>query len=145
MMLGLKRANFRALIEGQKVGAIVHADGLLLFANQAFADVLGGGKPEKVVTDTPAYGWVALEDKERLQFRYKKIDRGKEHSARYDFRVRRSDGTEAWVEGFDHEVQWEGAPAIYTVVVEITSRKKYENNLLNLQVNQDINRFCNQL
>jgi PAS domain S-box-containing protein len=128
-MFGIKQVNFQALVEGRCAGTIVHRDGEIFFANQAFADILAARGPDALVSRSEPDAWIAPDDRKRLRKRYEKILDGETPSKRYEFRVLRHDGTEAWVEAFDHPIEWAGTECIHSLVLDISLRKTYVETL----------------
>ncbi len=116
---------YRTLAEHVADGVTLVQDGRFLFANVAFAAMLGcsgpaglvGGKVEEIF---------AGERFEGIRDKYRNPEKTEE--ARPVFRVRfetREVG-ECWMEGYHHFLTWKGRPALLTTLRDITERRVRE-------------------
>ena len=127
-----KEEQFRNLFEGSIQGVLVHRDYQMLFANQAFASMLGYGSPEELLREIPlAKDFLPPEDMEYMgrinQHRNEGLDVPDVHEARFLHR----NGSPIHVELFVRMIEWEGENANQTTCIDITERKKAEAALVN--------------
>ncbi len=122
--LALKRSEtkFRDIVEGSLQGIVVMRGTKIVFANSAFARMLGVSAAEEVV---------ALDDVRRIlpQGIDADIDAFwvEAMARRLDGRVQRSllrsiDGRSIWVDAIGKLVDWEGAPAFLMTFIDVTAR-----------------------
>ncbi|MCH8844607.1 MAG: PAS domain S-box protein, partial [SAR324 cluster bacterium] len=126
--LKASETQFRSLIEGSIQGINVVKDGVMVFANQAMADIFGYAGTQDIV-GTQINDRIAPEEHERLlAFREARL-RGEDTPAQYEFRGIRKDGKYIWVQVFAHSITWEDEPAILVTLIDITARKQAEEAL----------------
>jgi PAS domain S-box-containing protein/putative nucleotidyltransferase with HDIG domain len=124
--------KYRVLVEHSLQGMVM-AQGLpprLVFANAALADILGYTVEELLAL--PPEETVILvhpEDREFFFTRYRDRLDGKPTIPGYEFRGIRKDGTTCWLELHANRVNFNGKPAVQAVFVDITERKKAEEQL----------------
>ncbi len=124
--------KFRNLIEGSIQGVWINRglDQLVIFANQAIADMLGYAGPEDLfalrTSDIFAPGEYGRIQKFDVARRKGDIENA---PARYEAQFVRKDGAVVWVEVVVNLIDWEGAPAFQGTVVDISERKKAESAL----------------
>ena len=124
--------KFRNLIEGSIQGVFIDRglDDPVIFANQAIADMLGYESTDDVLTLKASdlfapheYSRVKKHDEARLKGDFANAP------ARFEAQYIRRDGSLIWTENIVNIICWEGALAFQSTVVDITSRKKAENQL----------------
>jgi len=117
---------FQALVEQSLVGIYVIQDGLLKYANAAFAQ-MNGYRPDEIV-GRPLTELVAPDS---LQDVLAKVDerlrRGS--SMRYCTRGRHRDGYEIDIDVHGSAVEFQGRPAVVGVAIDISERLAYEREL----------------
>ncbi|MCW5751106.1 MAG: PAS domain S-box protein, partial [Alphaproteobacteria bacterium] len=128
--LRASEARFRSLVEGSIQGIVIHRNGGILFANKAYADIHGYPDPESVVALGHVHLLVAPEERERIAAYNRSHLAGHSTPSRYEFRGLKSDGHEIWMENRVSVVDWEGGPALQSIVVDITERKRAEQELV---------------
>jgi|GEM_PF-2210332 len=122
--LAVKRseAKFRDIVEGSIQGIVILRGTRIVFANDAFAKMLGMSSPEEVA---------AIDDARRL------LPKGMNANAdlfwaeasarRLDGKVNRSllrgiDGRTVWIDAVGRLIEWEGAPAFLLTIIDVTQR-----------------------
>ena len=118
--------KFRNLIEGSIQGVFIHANWQPLFVNQALADMLGYDGPEDLLALDSMSRIIAPEDYPRLNAYRKARIRGEAAPVRHTARYQRKDGSIVWLEAINSNVDWDGAPAIQSVVIDVTDRIQAE-------------------
>jgi PAS domain S-box-containing protein len=135
-------AKFRDIVEGSIQGIVILRGMRIVFANNAFARMLGVGSPDEVT---------ALDDVRRLTPKGMDSDGAafwtEAAAGRLDGQVSRSmmrgvDGRTVWIDMAGRLIEWEGAPAFLLTVIDVTDRhladqalvrKSEELESLNLQ------------
>ena len=121
--------RFRELAEGSIQGIVVQRDDERLFANQAWADMHGyAGQEISELPRDPA-ALIAPEELEQVQDIRYALQYGIGETRRYEYRALRRDGSTLWLECVERVVQWRNRPALQSTVIDISERKKAEDNL----------------
>ncbi|MDA1073080.1 MAG: ATP-binding protein [Proteobacteria bacterium] len=128
--LRASESRFRSLVEGSIQGIVIHRDGRMLFANKAYADIHGYPDPESVVALGQLELMIAPDERERVTGFNQAHLAGSTTPSRYEFRGLKSDGHEIWLENRVSIVDWEGGHALQSIVVDITERKRAEQELV---------------
>ena len=114
--------KFRNLVEGSRQGVCIHRDFKPLFANQAYADMLGFDFPDDVLALESLLTVYVPEERKQIAANLAARERGAPMETVYKRRALRRDGTRIWVENQISVVEWEGAPAIQITSLDITER-----------------------
>ncbi|MEX2451334.1 MAG: PAS domain S-box protein [Rhodospirillales bacterium] len=122
--LRLSEQRFRTLFDSFNQGILIHIDHHSLYANQALAEMYGYDSVEEIMALDDARALIAPE------FR-----RATRHSSAltmnqaYDLEYRglKKDGSEFWVDKHVFIILWDGKPAVCSVRVDVTERKKAED------------------
>ena len=122
-------ARFRNLVEGSVQGVLIHIDQNPLFVNQAYAEIFGYDSPEELVAQGSALGHVAPQERDRMRAYSKARLRGDDTPVTYEFEGIHKDGTPIWLENRARGITWKGKPAVQRTLVDITERKRAEENL----------------
>jgi PAS domain S-box-containing protein len=123
------RAAFRHIIDGSLQGIYVHDQHRFLFCNQTFADIFGYDGPEQVLALGDVLQCYALPERERLRGYYQARVGGGRPPVRYEFQGLRKDGSTIWLENQVRVVNWQGQQAILATVIDISERKRAEQEL----------------
>jgi PAS domain S-box-containing protein len=127
--------RFRRLVQDSLQGIMIHRAGTPVFANQAYAEMYGYDTPEDILrVENIFQEIIAPEDRDRLYHYFQCRSRGEPAPTHYTCRGVRRDGTYIWVENLITVVQWEGDIAIQCSVVDITDRKRAEDERQQLEV-----------
>ena len=118
--------RYRALVDALPEAVFVHRGGEgLLFLNEAARKLVGASTPHELIGRSP-FVFADDADREALAQRTREIlERGTPAEPR-EARIRRLDGSVIWVEVQGVRVQFAGAPAVQSVMREITTRKERE-------------------
>ncbi len=120
--------RYRDLIEGSIQGVLIHAEGKIVFANQAYADIFGYDSPDELLAQESAYAHVAPHEHERMKG-YRNARLGGEDITAYEFEGIKKDGSHIWLENRGRAIKWDGKPAIQRTIVDITERKQAQERL----------------
>lgn len=121
--------RFRNLIEGSVQGVVIIRDTKPLFANQAYADILGYTSPEDVLAHWSYEGTFPEGERERLLGYHRARMRGEPAPNYYETQAHRLDGTLIWMETNARTVNWNGERATQITTREVTERKRAESAL----------------
>ncbi len=121
--------RFRTLIERPIVGMLVRRFDTLLFANQAFAELLGYDDPQEVIGLGTVDAWLAPGEKKRIREFADARLRGENPLSHYEFEALRKDGQPVWLENRSVKIDWGGDTAILGAFNDVTDRRVAEARL----------------
>lgn len=127
--LRASEARFRDLIEGSIQGIVIHRNLKPLFANQAYAEILGYDTPEDILRLDSLLPLLAPQERERIAGYVRARQVGSEVPQHQEHQVIRKDGTPIWVDVKVREVLWDGERALQVTTYDITKRKQAEEAL----------------
>ncbi len=119
--------RFRRLIEGSMQGIVISRDDKVLFANQAFAELFGYASREDILHLDSLLQLAAPHEYERLNHYHASRTAGE--TSHYEFEGVRKNGSLVWLDLQAQMVNWEGNPATYAALFDITERKLAEQAL----------------
>jgi PAS domain S-box-containing protein len=124
--------KYRVLVEQSLQGMVV-AQGLpprLVFANRALGEMVGHNV-EELLSLSPEEVTHLIHPDDRPFFfqRYRDRVRGRPAPPDHEFRAIRKDGSQRWLEMHASRVEYQGAPAVQAVFVDISDRKQAESKL----------------
>jgi PAS domain S-box-containing protein len=138
MTAELNRANerrFRALFENSLTAIYIIQDGRITEVNPAMARMLGYEPDEAVGMDPLAF--VRPDDRESVAQKMSQRASGEMELIQYEFRALRKDGGTVYVEAMAKAVDLLGRPAVIGNAVDVTSRKRAEEQLRLTQFSLD--------
>ena len=121
--------RFRNLIEGSVQGIIVQRDWKPLFINQAYADLFGYDSPDEILAMDSIEPQFAPYERERLRRYMAAQQRGEPAPTQYEYDMVRKDGSVITVQNVVRVVDWEGEPAVQSILVDVTERTRAEEAL----------------
>ncbi|WP_161599763.1 putative bifunctional diguanylate cyclase/phosphodiesterase [Roseibium sediminis] len=120
-------AQFRELIDGSLQGVFVHANKHILYANDALLDMLGyGAEGQTRLIGKPVLDLYAKEEHRNLNQVYRLRQEGGSTPKIYEAQAQRADGSVIWLEQHVRMISWNGEEAFYATVLDITDRKRQE-------------------
>ena len=127
----LSEQKFRYLIEGSIQGIVISdKDMMIVFANQAGAEMFGYDDPADMLAAGHSKALMAKGERERLmRYHDARVGDGEEPPRHYEFKARRKDGSSFWVHNQPRLIEWEGKPATQNVMIDITERKQAEDRV----------------
>lgn len=128
-------ARYRKLVEGSVQGiSIVDRNRIRLFANAAYARIFGYDDPQELIGKS-VIDCIAPQDRDLIYsiYSYWEQYRGDAAPRRLEYQGVRKDGTLIWLESLSSFVSWEGKPARLITMVDITERKRSEQERLKLE------------
>ncbi len=119
---------FNSLTELTSTGIIIYQDNKLVYFNKAAQNIMsspGGGL--RIGMEI----WEIVHPDHRTRAREFALrrQRGEKVPSRYEVKVLCEDGTEKWIDFAAGLISWKGKTAVLGTAVDITSRKKYEQEL----------------
>ncbi len=129
-----KRAEevYHAVIEHSLQGLHILQDEREIFANSAYAELLGYTVEELLaLSPKQVRNLVHPDDQEIAWGHYQDRIDGKPAQPHYQFRIIRKDKSVRWVETFPSRIEYQGRPALQVAMVDITDRKLAEATLKN--------------
>ena len=129
-----KRAEeaYHAVVEHSLQGLHILQDQREVFANSAYADMLGYTVKELLaLSPKQVRNLVHLDDQEIAWGHIRDRIDGKPAPPHYQFRIIRKDGSVRWVETFPSRIEYQGRPALQVAMIDITERKLAEATLKN--------------
>ena len=124
----INEGRFRNLIEGSIQGILIHRNHKPLFVNKEWASI-HGYSIEEILSMESVIPLISPHDRPRM-IEYKDVRiKGGKAPVSYEYKGVRKDGSLIWLENRVMVVQWDGEPAIQTIIVDITDRKNAENAL----------------
>ena len=121
--------RFRNLVKSSAAGIAVHRDQQILFANPAFAAMLGYEGPELLVGKVSLLSLYHPEERERINGYYEARRKGESVPPRYDVRMMKADGATLWIDTQPATLEWDTQPAVFATYLDITERKHAEEAL----------------
>src|SRR5438093_10805650 len=119
-------ARFRDLIEGSIQGIVIHRNFIPLFANQAYATILGYASPDDIITMGSLLPIFPPAERARLTGYVQARQEGRSVSGQQEHQAVRKDGTLIWLDAKIREIIWEGERALQVTIFDITERKRAE-------------------
>ena len=119
--------RYRALADSSPTGICVHQNGMHVYVNERYANVLGYSADELI--GKPMMEVVAPQDREMA--RRISLDRlaGKKVPSQYELRSIKKDGSIRWKEVWATVIEHNGSPATLANILDITERKQAEEAL----------------
>ena len=119
--------KYRTLIEKALDGIIITQQGRLKFVNKAFCDLIHYREEELI--DKPYLDFVFAGDHQQMNSYHKRRMEGEDFQAIYRSKIYKKDGTLLEVELNARTSEYNGGPAAFIIVRDITDRLKTEEEL----------------
>jgi PAS domain S-box-containing protein len=121
--------KYQSIVDSSLQGIVIHRDWRIIFANSAYANMLGFSSPEQLI-DTDFLSLIAAEDRIRLRVLGEQRMAGEDVENQYVSSAIAKDGSIVWLESIVCIVEWDGLPATQATVIDFTERKEAEDKLL---------------
>ena len=121
-----KEVMYRNLVEGSIQGILIHRDGKPLFANQAYADLLGYESPDEILVLDTIAELDAAHEHERLKRYHRARLAGEDVPEQYEYDAVCKDGTVVTLLNSARVVEWNGQRAVQRFLIDVTERKRSE-------------------
>lgn len=124
--------RFRNLVEGSIQGIIIHRDFQPLFVNKALAEMFGYASVAEILALESYLDLIAPHERDRLRGYAALRNMGREAPQTYEYEGLRKDGSVVWVENRVRRITWRDGPAAQSTLVDITQRKRAQEQILHL-------------
>ena len=124
--------KYRLVVENAGEAIFVAQDGMLKFANQNTASMIG--YQGKDLSSKPFIDFIHPDDREFVVERHLRRLKGEIFEETYPFRVVKRDGQMRWVEIQAVLIQWEERPATLNFITDITERRRAEKALIESEI-----------
>jgi PAS domain S-box-containing protein len=119
--------KYRTLVERTNDGIAIIQDGRVRFANPRLAGMWGGEHAE--IVGTPLTDFIDPDELTQVTDRYKRRLAGEAVPAVYETVLRRKDGNKIYAELNAGVITYEGKPADFVIIRDITRRKQFEEQI----------------
>jgi len=119
--------NYSTLVEDSLVGVYIIKDGVIVFANDKFAEIYGYEKNELI--GMQSLDLVHPKDRPMIKEMREKRLRGGKVPSEYEIRGLKKNGDRIWVIRSFSLINYKDGPAISGIVSDLTKRRKAENAL----------------
>ncbi len=118
--------KFLSLAEGSFLGIMVTRKDRTLFANQAYANLMGYSSSDELLLLATSSEMIHKEDRSDVVEYINDFASEKSAPDRFEHRLIRKNGEPIWVEVFPSLVKWEGRTAIQCAFHDVTESKRLE-------------------
>jgi two-component system, cell cycle sensor histidine kinase and response regulator CckA len=133
--------QYREVVEASIQGIGIVQSGRLRYANPTLARMFGYSGPEELV-GIPWESLAAAEEHSVLRARIEACERGQVADLHPGWQGMRKDGTHLWVESVASPIAWNGRPAVLSMVLDITQRKRLEEQFRQSQKMEAVGRLA---
>jgi two-component system cell cycle sensor histidine kinase/response regulator CckA len=139
--LRVSEARYRGLVEGSIQGMLIHREFRIEFASPALATIFDCPSADELI-GRDLRDFIAPQEWARIEGYAAAQRRGESVPPRYDLQGVRRDRSLIWVEAMVSVVAWEGAPATLMTVVDVSERKRTEEELRQAQKMEAVGRLA---
>ena len=132
--------RYREVVEGSIQGILIHQGGRIEFVNQALARMFGYDDPGELIGLDPDV-MVAPADRETVHAR-RQACLGGEPLTFIEWQGVRKDGARVWIQSTVTAITWNGRPALLSTRLDITERKRLEEQLRQAQKMEAVGRLA---
>ncbi|MBM3240467.1 PAS domain S-box protein [Candidatus Poribacteria bacterium] len=132
--------KYRNLVERANDGITIIQDEIVKYVNPRLAEMIGD--TAEAIIDTPLTDYIHPDEFPKVFDRYKRRMAGEDVTPIYETILMRKDGSKAYVELNAGVITYQGRPADFVIVRDITERKQAEEEI---RRNYDIQRVTNSL
>ncbi len=119
---------FRTLVESSPIGAYLVQDRKFLYVNRAFAEMLGY-EPDEIIGRLGPLDLVHPDDRALVAAKMRERLEGRVEATRYTVRGIRKDGGIVYGEIFGRRIVFQGRPALFGTVVDVTEKLRLIESL----------------
>lgn len=118
--------RFRALAETSTAAIFIYHDNRFSYVNSILEKMTGYTSEELLGMKVSEL--VHPDYREMVRQRAEARSRGEDVPARYEFKIKRKDGQERWIDFAANSTTYEGVPAALGIAFDVTERKKIEED-----------------
>ncbi len=122
-------SRYRNLIEDAVQGVVIHESRRPVFANKAYADILGYDSPKEIIELGDMERIYAPKEHARLRAYQLARREGRPAPSQYEFEAMRKDGSIAVLQNVVRMVEWDGKKVTQHNVIDVTDRRRAEEAL----------------
>jgi PAS domain S-box-containing protein len=137
--LAASEAKFRTAALSSQFGLAVVRNNRFLFANDAWAEILGYTL-EEILNHESAIDLLDAQDRRQVADLAKARANGRTDADRFEVRARRKDGTLVWLDNAEQRIDWDGEQAVLISILDITEQiaAKHEIQSANKELEQRV-------
>ena len=124
-----------AFLENSITGCYIYQDNFFKFTNKKFLDILGFSTFDNLKDEFSFTDIVGQDGLDSIKELIKKQLGGEIEQFQNIVMIKRGDGSERWMEIFSNSLSFEGKPASFGIVVDVTARKELERELTDYKEN----------
>ena len=132
ILLKESEEKFRRIAEQSLMGIIILQDDVIKYENQRAADIFGytveeasSWKPNEFLkTISPDFSDIVIEQVKKKQKASEDV------IAHYEFKGLTKTGEEIWIENYSRSINYNGKPADFVTLIDITEKKKVEQLII---------------
>ncbi len=125
--LARSEQKYRTVVESSLQAITISQGGRIVFTNRAAAELTGRTVPELLALRPEEFPLlVHPDDRETVFRRFEDHAEGRAVPLRNQYRVVSKDGAVRWVESVVSSIEYEGAPALMSVALDVTEQKRAE-------------------
>ncbi|NOH51154.1 diguanylate cyclase [Vibrio rotiferianus] len=136
--------KYKELITNSGQGMIVHKDFRPVFVNQAWVNLMNAPSITYVIENVNLLDIVPREKQANTKQRYRDLISGKIERAQVLIENICFDGKTRYFNVYDNQVDWDGEPALQTVVEDVTERVNLEERLRYLATTDPLTQVANR-
>lgn len=121
--------KFRGLIEHSMQGIVIHDKGKILYVNKAGLNLYGYQTMGEVENLDDILAFATTKTKQRIRRYEKARKRGEAPDNNFEVEGRHKDGSLIVMDTLSWRIDWEGTPAVETILIALTERKRTEEAL----------------
>lgn len=124
--------HYRELVEGSVQGLLIMRDFIPLFANDAYAQLLGYDTADQFLDLGSLRDRYAPHERKRLAAYWKNRMEGKPAPDEYEVEMLHKNGGVIFVHNVLRTINWEGRPAVQIAAIDVTARRRAEQEKVHL-------------
>ncbi len=124
--------HYRELVEGSVQGLLIMRDFIPLFANDAYAQLLGYETADDFLNLCNLRDRYAPHERKRLAAYWRNRMEGKPAPDEYEVEMLHKNGVVIFVHNVLRTINWEGKPAVQVAAIDVTARRRAEQEKVQL-------------